>query len=268
MSRRFATRSRAIRANRFAKKTMSEGRGCLEERMSGTSRRFPRHFWSGKFWKCNFPRKWRKRRQEPELPDLPWKSPTAVSQTSATTRQYFRNVRAIHANRLKPAIRNSQFPKGPKIEKIQDRPPGLNFSIEIENFKRATHQTPIFCGEFWRSGLKISIKIEIFNRDWIFQSRLNFFNLWALRVPQNAIRSQGGSCSSGTLKRFAGIGSSTRRPFRTKNAIAVKIVVFCYHRSACLTILTDSLALSPSNNSIRITIAVVNYYRSSELLSP
>ena len=40
-------------------------------------------------------------------------------------------------------------PKGPKIEKIQDRPPGLKFSIEIENFKRATHQTPIFfCGEF------------------------------------------------------------------------------------------------------------------------
>ena len=39
-------------------------------------------------------------------------------------------------------------PKGPKIEKIQDRPPGLKFSIEIENFKRATQQTPFFCGEF------------------------------------------------------------------------------------------------------------------------
>ena len=36
-------------------------------------------------------------------------------------------------------------PKGPKIEKIQDRAPGLKFSIEIENFKRATQQTPIFC---------------------------------------------------------------------------------------------------------------------------
>ena len=34
-------------------------------------------------------------------------------------------------------------PKGPKIEK-KDRPPGLKFSIEIENFKRATHQTPYF----------------------------------------------------------------------------------------------------------------------------
>ena len=30
----------------------------------------------------------------------------------------------------------------------QDRPPGLKFSIEIEKFKRATQQTPIFCGEF------------------------------------------------------------------------------------------------------------------------
>ena len=40
------------------------------------------------------------------------------------------------------------IPKGPKIEKIQDRPPGLKISIEIENFKRATQQTPIFCGEF------------------------------------------------------------------------------------------------------------------------
>ena len=28
------------------------------------------------------------------------------------------------------------IPKGPKIEKIQDRPPGLKFSIEIENFNR------------------------------------------------------------------------------------------------------------------------------------
>ena len=34
------------------------------------------------------------------------------------------------------------FLKGPKIEKIQDRPPGLKFSSEIENFKRAAHQTP------------------------------------------------------------------------------------------------------------------------------
>ena len=58
----------------------------------------------------------------------------------------------------------------------------LNFSSEIENFKRATHQTPIYCGKFWKSG------IENFNRDWKFQARLkisskiDFFNLWALRA--------------------------------------------------------------------------------------
>ena len=45
--------------------------------------------------------------------------------------------------------RNQRFsqethPKGPKIEKVQGRPPGLKFSSEIENFKRAAHQTPLF----------------------------------------------------------------------------------------------------------------------------
>ena len=39
-------------------------------------------------------------------------------------------------------------PKGPKIKKIQDRPPGLKFSSETENFNPAAHQNPIFCGEF------------------------------------------------------------------------------------------------------------------------
>ena len=34
--------------------------------------------------------------------------------------------------------------KGPKIEKIQDRPPGLKFSILIENFNLDPQQTPIF----------------------------------------------------------------------------------------------------------------------------
>ena len=57
-------------------------------------------------------------------------------------------------------------PKGPKIEKIQDRPPGLKFSIEIEIFKRATHQTPIlFVGNSEGPGLKISSELETFNRD-------------------------------------------------------------------------------------------------------
>ena len=60
---------------------------------------------------------------------------------------------------------NSQFsPQGPKIEKIQDRPPGLKFSIEIEIFKRAPHQNPCFCGRNSEGpGLKISSEIEIFN---------------------------------------------------------------------------------------------------------
>ena len=73
-------------------------------------------------------------------------------------------------------------PKGPKIEKFQDCPPGLKFSIEIEIFKRATHQTPIFVGNSEGPRLKISSEIEIFNRDCNFQSRLIFSNLWALRV--------------------------------------------------------------------------------------
>ena len=54
-------------------------------------------------------------------------------------------------------------PKGPKIEKIQDRPPGLKFSIEIENFKRATQQTPIFVGNSEGPGLKFS---EVSKRGW------------------------------------------------------------------------------------------------------
>ena len=45
-------------------------------------------------------------------------------------------------------LHNGTFPKGPKIEKIQDRPPGLKFSIEIENFNLDPQQTPIICGEF------------------------------------------------------------------------------------------------------------------------
>ena len=55
----------------------------------------------------------------------------------------------------KPALR-AQILKTFKI---------LKFSSEIDNFKRATHQTPTFCGEFWRSGLKTSSEIEIFKRD-------------------------------------------------------------------------------------------------------
>ena len=41
---------------------------------------------------------------------------------------------------------NTGFPKGPKFEKVQDRPAGLKFSSETEHLKRATRQPPTFCG--------------------------------------------------------------------------------------------------------------------------
>ena len=65
-----------------------------------------------------------------------------------------------------------------KIERIQDRPQGLKFSNEIQNFKRATHQTPGFLWGIlraWRSGLKnssarlkFSSEIENYKRDSIY----------------------------------------------------------------------------------------------------
>ena len=56
-----------------------------------------------------------------------------------------------------PGIRSecAQNPEGPEIEKIQDRPPGLKFSSEIEHFKRATRQCLILWGI-------LKVKIEIF----------------------------------------------------------------------------------------------------------
>ena len=58
-----------------------------------------------------------------------------------------------------------QDPKGPKIEKIQDRPSGLKISSEIENFKRAAHETPIFVGNSEPPGLEIASEIEDVKRD-------------------------------------------------------------------------------------------------------
>ena len=55
-------------------------------------------------------------------------------------------------------------PKGPKIEKIQDRPPGLKFSIEIENFNLDPQQTPIFVGNSEGQDWNFQ-SIEIFKRD-------------------------------------------------------------------------------------------------------
>ena len=71
------------------------------------------------------------------------------------------------------------IPKSPNLGPKDWKKPS-----RIENFKRAAHQTPIFRGEFWRSRLNISIEIETFKRDWHFQARLDFFNLWALRDCQ------------------------------------------------------------------------------------
>ena len=85
----------------------------------------------------------------------------------------------VSANTLQPP----PYPKGPKIEKIQDRPPGLKFSIEIENFKRATQQTPIFLWGILKVKIeKFNLDLHIFKRHWNFQSGLVFFDLWALRV--------------------------------------------------------------------------------------
>ena len=55
-------------------------------------------------------------------------------------------------------------PKGPKIEKIQD----LEIFKRHWNFQVCHPPNPYFCGEFWRSGLKISSEIENFKRDWFF----------------------------------------------------------------------------------------------------
>ena len=55
--------------------------------------------------------------------------------------------------------------------KFQARLKRMTFSSEIENFKRATHQTPYFCGEFSRSRLNMSSEIEVFKRDWKFQAK-------------------------------------------------------------------------------------------------
>ena len=76
------------------------------------------------------------------------------------------------------------FPEAPKIEKIQDVPPGLEISSEIKKkFKRATHQIPIVVGI-------LKVEIEHFKGDWSFQTRLSnckrdcifFFKSRALRV--------------------------------------------------------------------------------------
>ena len=68
------------------------------------------------------------------------------------------------------------FPKGPKIEKFQDRPPGLIISSEIENFKRAA--TLQKCGsEFF---LRFSLPKVSWNLAWNFDEifRATFSRVW------------------------------------------------------------------------------------------
>ena len=85
-----------------------------------------------------------------------------------------------YQGRRLPHTQGPKNPEGPNLEKIQDRPPGLKFSSEIETndiFKRdwkfqASHPpNPYFCGEFSRSRLKVSSEIEVFKRDWKFQAK-------------------------------------------------------------------------------------------------
>ena len=63
---------------------ISAGHGCLVEGCLGLPDVFPEIYWI-----VIFLRRWRKRGQESELPDLAWKSQTFFSQTSGTTRKLF-----------------------------------------------------------------------------------------------------------------------------------------------------------------------------------
>ena len=46
-----------------------------------------------------------------------------------------------------PAFHRCKTLRAQRLTKIQDRPPGLKFSIEIENFNLDPQQTPIFVGK-------------------------------------------------------------------------------------------------------------------------
>ena len=91
------------------------------------------------------------------------------------------NPHLRHSNAASPYLRvrrKSQrlaFPEGPNLEKIQDRPPGLRISSEIENewhvqarlkISSEPPTKPLF---LW--GI-LKVKIEHFKRDWSFQARL------------------------------------------------------------------------------------------------
>ena len=85
---------------------------------------------------------------------LSWLSPYATT----------KDIQGVKSLRFEQSIRKLENARAQRLNNFKI----LKFSSEIENFKRAAHQTPIFCGEFWRSRLKISSEIENFKRDWIF----------------------------------------------------------------------------------------------------
>ena len=68
-------------------------------------------------------------------------------------------------------LRTCVFLRAQRLKKLKISLRDWNFSSGMGNFKRATHQGLIFyCGEFWRSRLKFSSEIEVFNRDRTFHS--------------------------------------------------------------------------------------------------
>ena len=78
-------------------------------------------------------------------------------------------------------IASGSKPRGPKDQKNSRFRAGLKISSENEIFERATHRSPIFCGEIETSRLKFSsLKIKNFDRDQKFRSGSIFFDRWAL----------------------------------------------------------------------------------------
>ena len=89
-------------------------------------------------------------------------------------------LRAQRLKKFKIALRDWNFQSRLKIS---CEPPSISY----------------FCGEFSRSGLKFSIEIENFKRDWKFQARLIFFNLWALVGSVIERQDRGKNCPAAIL---------------------------------------------------------------------
>ena len=75
------------------------------------------------------------------------------------------------------------YPKGPKIEKIQDLPSGLKISSEPPT-------KALFLwggGEYGSSRLTLSGVIEVFKRDWNFKRDSVFFKIGALSREEESV---------------------------------------------------------------------------------